>query len=188
MKKRLVLSMFLLLALLSACSSRAINDSIDPMPEPDMKAAEEANRLVGEAEKVFVNATAQMKAIFSESLGRDKLASIREKKPRFELAAVDFKKAKEQFNLASAKFKEAMNGKGKYDSPMHLKFSQLSDAYEKWSELAEVEFQLSQEAINIQDLNSFLANTGELEEKAKTLNDEVNKKIEMSRKTAETAK
>ena len=74
-----------------------------------------------------------------------------------------------------------MNGGSAYQSKLHLKFYYLGEAYKKWSELADVEMQLAQEAINIKDIKSFLSKTGELEEKAKKLNEEVNRNIENSR-------
>lgn len=79
-------------------------------PLPNMRAADEANKFVDEAEQAYKNAGSQMKAIFAAPIGKDKLASIKEKKPKFEQAAADFKIAKEKFAQASAKFKEALNG------------------------------------------------------------------------------
>ncbi len=150
-------------------------------PPPNMRSADEANKFVGEAEQAYKNASGQMKAIFAEPVGKDRLASIKEKKSKFERAAADFKIAKEKFAQASAKFKEALNGGKPYDSELHLKFQKLSEAYQKWSELAEVETQLAEEAINVKDINSFLSKTKELEAKAQKLNDETNAKINSSR-------
>ena len=150
-------------------------------PLTNTQARVEADKFVEEAETAYKSASSQMDAIFAEPVGKDKLASIKEKKPKFEQAAADFKIAKDKFSLASAKFNEAMNGGSAYQSKLHLKFYYLSQAYKKWSELADVEMQLAQEAINIKDIKSFLSKTGELEEKAKKLNEEVNQKIENSR-------
>lgn len=150
-------------------------------PLPNMRTADEANKFVVEAEQSYKNADGQMKAIFAEPVGKDKLASIKEKKPKFEQAAADFKIAKDKFAQASAKFKEALNGGKGWESGLHLRFEKLSEAYQKWSELAEVEAQLAEETINIKDINSFLSKTKELETKAQKLNEEADAKIKSSR-------
>lgn len=172
----LVISMILLAMFLSACGG-----VLSYEPQTNKQAADEAHKFVMEAEKTYKSASSQMDAIFAEPIGKDKLASIKEKKPKFEQAAADFKIAKEKFSQASAKFNEALNGGNNWDSELHLKFFYLSEAYKKWSELADVETQLAQQAINIKDIKSFLSKTGELEEKAKKLNEEVNRKIGFSR-------
>ena len=41
-------------------------------------------KFVEEAEKTYKEASSQMDAIFAEPIGKDKLASIKEKKPKFE--------------------------------------------------------------------------------------------------------
>lgn len=122
-----------------------------------------------------------MEAILAEPVGKDRLASIKKKKPKFEQVAADYKLAKEKFAQASAKFKEAMNGGKGLDSELHPRFSKISGAYQKWSELAEVDTQLAEEAIKIKDINSFLSKTGELQTKAKKLHEEVNAKMKSSR-------
>lgn len=169
------ISMILLAMFLSACGV------LSSEPRTNKQAAEEAHKFVDEAEKTFESGRSQMDAVFAEPIGKDKLASIKEQKPKFEQAAADFKIAKEKFSQASAKYNEALNGGHNWDSKLHLKFFYLSEAYKTWSELADVETQLAQEAINIKDIKSFLSKTGELEEKAKKLNEEVNQKIKNSR-------
>ena len=170
------ISMILLAMFLSACGG-----VFSPEPRTNKQSASSANKFVEEAETAYKGASSQMDTIFDEPIGKDKLASTKEKKPKFEKAAADFKITKEKFSKASAKFNEALNGGNNWGSELYLKFFYLSEAYKKWSELADVEMQLAQEAINIKDIKSFLSKTGELEEKAKKLNEELNRKIELSR-------
>jgi hypothetical protein len=149
--------------------------------EINYQARREAADFVDEAMKAYQSATDQMDQIFDEPPGADKLVAMKSRKPRFEQAAADFKVAKEKFGFASAKFNEALNGGNRGDSVLHHKCERLSIAYKKWSELADVDNQIAEEAINIKDTKLVLNKIKELEAKAEKLSLEVDTEIKNSR-------
>jgi hypothetical protein len=174
MRKKIVILLTLVLwgAILAACNFE---------PDINKQARAEAAKFVDEAEKSYISATEQMDAVFAEPPGADKLASLKSRKPKLEEAAAGFKKAQEKFEMASAKFNEALNGGKSADSSLHNKFERLRNAYKKWSELAAVDYQIAQEAINIKDIKSFLSKNEELEARAKKLREQVDAEIKSSR-------
>lgn len=176
MRLLLATAIFLSVITFGACSA------LSPVPQTNKLARDEAQKMVNEAENAYTSGTEQMDEIFAKEMGKNKLAAVKSNKSKFEQAAANFKIAKEKFAQASIKFKEALNGGNDFDSALHARYAMLRKAYDKWSQLSEVQMQLAGEAINIQDIKSFLDKTAPLEEKAKTLNKEVNAGIEAASK------
>ena len=169
MKRQFPIVLILLaVAVLSGCKqSPAINQ----------KPRDEAEQTAKDAVKIYKDSRLGMTIAFRSFPESNALAGIRDWKRLFQIETEHLKTAEDQFEKASAKYLEAMNGKSESESDLHRRLFKLSQAYKKWTELAELDRQICQEAAAIKDLKSFAARAKELDDKALRLSDEINQLI-----------
>jgi hypothetical protein len=166
-----------LLLIVAIFSSAAACKTNPPPPTINQRARAEAEAAAKEAAQLYRKTKNLLDYKPSSFPAPDALAAIKKGKLLFDDEAADFKTAEDEFTQASAKYAEALNGGKESDSELHRRLFELSEAYKKWAELAELDRQICQAAAGIKDLKSFADRAKELDEKARKLKDEVKQEI-----------
>jgi hypothetical protein len=177
MRKKKSVHAIVALAIAGIFSSAAACKVKSHAPAVNQKARGEAESAAKEAAEEYRKTKNLLDYKFSSFPSSDALAAIKRGRLLFVDEAADFKAAEDKFRQAAAKYGEALNGGTESDSELDRRLFKLSEAYRKWAELAELDRQICQAAAEIRDLKSFTEKAEELDERARELNDEVNREI-----------
>lgn len=175
MRKKLLSSTIVafaaILASATACTTRSGERPINA------EARHEAETAASEAAEKYGHARGLLEYAFSSFHASDAPTAVKKWGRFFDSEAEDFKAAEDGFKLASARYAEALDGGAASDSELHRRMFELSEAYRKWAELAELDRQICLEASAVKDEESFAERAKEIDEQARRLCDEVNREI-----------
>jgi hypothetical protein len=92
---------------------------------------------------------------------------------KFTSAAKELEAARDKFSQASVKMREALNGQKAFDNELATRLSRMSDAYKRWSELAEFERKAWQEASAMTDPKAIREKLTEAQKQQQKMNEEL---------------
>lgn len=92
---------------------------------------------------------------------------------KFAYAAGELETARDKFLQASAKMREALNGQKAFDNELATRLSRMSEAYQRWSELAEFERRNWQEASGLTDSGALREKLTEAQKKQQKMSEEL---------------